>query len=152
MGSSGFGKTTLLNVISTIDDVTEGNILLSGTDITQISDSEIAQFRRENLGFIFQDYNLLDTLTIHENIALALTINRVDSNAIDQKVLENMEWEATVLMVTHDAFSASYCKRILFLKDGRIFNEIKKGEKQRQQFYNDILKALEMFGGGLNET
>lgn len=215
MGSSGSGKTTLLNVISTIDDVTEGCILLSGTDITQISDSEIARFRRENLGFIFQDYNLLDTLTLHENIALALTINRADSNAIDQKVIEiadklnikdiltkfpyevsggqqqraacaraiianpkliladeptgaldsksaqilletiatmNMEWKATVLMVTHDAFSASYCKRILFLKDGKIFKELKKGEKRRQQFYNDILEVLAMFGGGLNET
>lgn len=205
MGASGSGKTTLLNIISTIDDATEGEIFLSGKDICQIHDGEMARFRRENLGFIFQDYNLLDTLTIKENIALALAINKTKPHNIDKKVLElakklniedillkypyevsggqqqraacaralitnpkliladeptgaldsksaqtlletmvvmNEEWKATVLMVTHDAFSASYCKRILFLKDGKIFNELNKERKDCQQFYNDILEVL----------
>lgn len=210
MGASGSGKTTLLNVISTIDDVTEGSIFLSGRDITQISDDKLAEFRRKNLGFIFQDYNLLDTLTIHENIALALTINDTSQDLVDQKVLEvadalnigdilykfpyevsggqqqraacarafitnpkliladeptgaldsrssqilletitqmNLNWNATVLMVTHDAVSASYCKRILFLKDGKIIDELQKGKKSRQEFYNEILNVLAMYGG-----
>lgn len=214
MGASGSGKTTLLNVISTIDTVSGGHIYLDGKDITQINSKNIAKFRRENLGFIFQDFNLLDTLTIHENIALALTINKCDETKIDDKVLKiskqlgienildkypyevsggqkqrcacsraiinkpkliladeptgaldsksaqmllqtirhmNEELSATILMVTHDAFSASYAKRILFLKDGKIFNEIIKGEKSRKQFFNEILDVMTLLGGDLSD-
>lgn len=213
MGASGSGKTTLLNVISTIDTVTAGHIYYDDTDITEIEDRELAGFRRENLGFIFQDFNLLDTLTIEENISLALTINNAKANEIDSKVekiadqlgisqilkkfpyevsggqkqrcacaralinnpkliladeptgaldsksaqmlLESMNTMnqrlmATILMVTHDPFSASYCKRILFLKDGIIFNELVRGEKTRQQFYSEILDVLSLLGGGSN--
>ena len=88
MGASGSGKTTLLNCISTIDMVSAGHIYLNGTDVTEITEKQIAQFRRENLGFVFQDFNLLDTLTISENIALALTINRVPAGDIDGRVRE----------------------------------------------------------------
>jgi len=215
MGASGSGKTTLLNVISTIDTVTAGHIYYDDTDITEIEDRELAGFRRENLGFIFQDFNLLDTLTIEENISLALTINNAKANEIDSKVekiaeqlgisqilkkfpyevsggqkqrcacaralinnpkliladeptgaldsksaqmlLESMNTMnhrlmATILMVTHDPFSASYCKRILFLKDGKIFNELVRGEKTRQQFYSEILYVLSLLGGGSNHA
>ncbi|MCM1988361.1 ABC transporter ATP-binding protein [Oceanirhabdus seepicola] len=215
MGASGSGKTTLLNVISTIDTVTAGHIYYDDTDITEIEDRELAGFRRENLGFIFQDFNLLDTLTIEENISLALTINNAKANGIDSKVekiadqlgisqilkkfpyevsggqkqrcacaralinnpkliladeptgaldsksaqmlLESMNTMnqrlmATILMVTHDPFSASYCKRILFLKDGTIFNVLVRGEKTRQQFYSEILDVLSLLGGGSNHA
>lgn len=215
MGASGSGKTTLLNVISTIDTVTAGHIYYDDTDITEIADTKLSSFRRNNLGFIFQDFNLLDTLTIEENISLALTINNVKANEIDSKIekmaaqlgisqilkkfpyevsggqkqrcacaralinnpkliladeptgaldsksaqmlLESMNTMnqslmATILMVTHDPFSASYCKRILFLKDGRIFNELVRGEKTRQQFYSEILDVLSLLGGGSNHV
>ena len=215
MGASGSGKTTLLNVISTIDQVSAGHIYLNDTDITEITERDIAKFRRQNLGFIFQDFNLLDTLTLHENIALALTINKVDPDTIDEKVqtvalqlginellskfpyevsggqkqrcacaraivtkpqliladeptgaldsksaqmlLEtisdmNTKLGATILMVTHDAFAASYCNRILFLKDGTIFNELIKGEKSRKQFFNEILDVLALLGGDLSDV
>ncbi len=205
MGASGSGKTTLLNTISTIDTVTSGNIYLDGVDITTLAD-----FRRENLGFIFQDFNLLDTLTIEENIALSLIINHADILSVDKKVddiakklgiseildkfpyevsggqkqrcacaralinepkliladeptgaldskssrmlLETMDemnerLHATILMVTHDSFSASFCKRVIFIKDGKIFNEILKGEKTRKEFFNEILDVLTMLGG-----
>ncbi|MGH4124600.1 MAG: ABC transporter ATP-binding protein [Clostridium sp.] len=210
MGASGSGKTTLLNVISTIDTVTAGHIYYDDIDITEIADTKIASFRRGNLGFIFQDFNLLDTLTIEENISLALTINNVKANEIDNKIekianelgifkiLKKFPYEvsggekqrcacaralinnpkliladeptgaldsksaqmllesittmnqslmATILMVTHDPFSASYCTRILFLKDGRIFNELVRGEKNRHQFYSEILDVLSLLGG-----
>ncbi|MFD3157313.1 ABC transporter ATP-binding protein [Haloimpatiens sp. FM7330] len=213
MGPSGSGKTTLLNVISTIDTVTAGHIYYDDIDITEIADIKLARFRRKNLGFIFQDFNLLDTLTIEENISLALTINNAKANEIDSKVekiteelgisqilkkfpyevsggqkqrcacaralinnpkliladeptgaldsksaqmlLESMNTmnqslRATILMVTHDPFSASYCKRILFLKDGRIFNELVRGEKTRHQFYSEILEVLSLLGGDSN--
>lgn len=215
MGASGSGKTTLLNVISTIDNVSAGHIFIDDKDITEISDKNISKFRRENLGFIFQDFNLLDPLTVHENIALALTINKQDSKEIDnivnkiakqlgiqntlnkfpheisggekqrcacaraivtkpkliladeptgaldsksaQILLEtisnmNKNLNATILMVTHDAFSASYCKRILFLKDGKIFNELIKGEKTRKQFFNEILNVVTVLGGDLSDV
>lgn len=215
MGASGSGKTTLLNVISTIDHVSAGHIYLNDTDITEITERDIAKFRRQNLGFIFQDFNLLDTLTLHENIALALTINKVDPDAIDGKIrtvaaqlgisdilakfpyevsggqkqrcacaraivtqpqliladeptgaldsksaqmlLEtisdmNTKLGATILMVTHDAFAASYCNRILFLKDGTIFNELIKGEKSRRQFFNEILDVMALLGGDLSDV
>lgn len=210
MGASGSGKTTLLNCISTIDTVSAGHIYLAGKDITELKEKEIARFRRENLGFIFQDFNLLDTLTISENIALALTINRVAATQIDQRVqaiantlnitdiLEkypyqvsggqkqrcacaraiinnpkliladeptgaldshssqmllstiqslNQQLGATILMVTHDTFSASYTNRILFLRDGKIFMELLKGNDSRKQFYEKILYVLTTIGG-----
>lgn len=210
MGASGSGKTTLLNCISTIDTVTSGKILLVGEDITTIKEEEITAFRRDNLGFVFQDYNLLDTLTIEENIALPLTIKEMKPKEITRCVMEiagrlqiedilpkfpyqvsggqrqrcacaravvtrpklvladeptgsldsksafrllevmeelNQEMTATILMVTHDAFSASYANRILFLKDGKIFNEIWKGEKTRSRFYHEILDVLSLLGG-----
>ena len=210
MGASGSGKTTLLNTISTIDTVTSGNIYLDGIDITTLKEEELADFRRENLGFIFQDFNLLDTLTIEENIALSLIINHEDILKVDKKVddiakklgisdildkfpyevsggqkqrcacaralinepkliladeptgaldskssrmlLETMDemnerLHATILMVTHDSFSASFCKRVIFIKDGKIFNEILKGEKTRKEFFNEILDVLTMLGG-----
>lgn len=210
MGASGSGKSTLLNCISTIDRVTSGNIYVDNLDITEVKEDELALFRRKNLGFIFQDFNLLDTLTIEENIALSRIINKEDVEKIDEQVLEiaeklgikdilkkypyevsggqkqrcacaralinkpkliladeptgaldsknarllletleemNKNLHATILMVTHDAFSASFCKRILFLKDGRIFNEIHKGEKSRKEFYEEILDVLTLLGG-----
>ncbi|WP_027624591.1 ABC transporter ATP-binding protein [Clostridium lundense] len=215
MGASGSGKTTLLNCISTIDTPSAGHIFLDDVDITEIKEKEIAKFRRENLGFIFQDFNLLDTLTIHENIAFALTINHIASEKIDKQVLSvakqlgiesilnkfpyevsggqkqrcacaraiinspkllladeptgaldsrssqmlldilqsmNNELNATILMVTHDAFAASYTKRVLFLQDGHIFNEIIRGEKTRKQFFNEILDVLALLGGDLSNV
>lgn len=215
MGASGSGKTTLLNCISTIDTVSAGSILLEGRDITQLKPKELARFRRENLGFIFQDFNLLDTLTVGENIALALTINKVPPGQIDGQVQQmadalnigdilskfpyqisggqkqrcacaraiinnpkliladeptgaldshssqmllstiqsiNETMGATILMVTHDAFSASYANRIFFLQDGAIFMEILKGNDSRRTFFNKILDVLTMMGGGVNDV
>lgn len=211
MGVSGSGKTTLLNCISTIDMVSAGHICLNGRDVTEIKEKELARFRRENLGFIFQEFNLLDTLTISENIALALTINKAPAAQIDgcvRKMAEilniadildkypyqvsggqkqrcacaraminepkliladeptgaldshssqmllstiqgmNEKMGATILMVTHDAFTASYAKRILFLQDGKIFTEIWKGTDTRKVFFDKILNVLTMLGGG----
>ena len=210
MGASGSGKTTLLNCISTIDTVSAGHIFLDGTDITEINPKSLARFRRENLGFVFQDFNLLDTLTISENIALALAINKVPAGSVESRILDiagklnisdilnkypyqvsggqkqrcacaralinepkliladeptgaldskasrllletmseiNKKMQATILMVTHDPFSASFCERILFLKDGKIFNEIFRGEKSRKDFFNEILDILTLLGG-----
>ena len=215
MGASGSGKTTLLNCISTIDNVSSGHIYLENKDITKINDEDIAKFRRENLGFIFQDFNLLDTLTVEENIALILTINKVLQKDIDNKVFElalklgiddilnkypyqisggqrqrcavaraiinnpkliladeptgaldsksarqlldilkemNEKLKATILMVTHDPFCASYCNKILFLKDGRIFNKIEKGDKTQKEFYNNILDVLSLLGGDFRDV
>ena len=215
MGASGSGKTTLLNCISTIDTVSAGHICLDGADVTEIKEKELARFRRENLGFVFQDFNLLDTLTISENIALALTINKVPEPQIAGKVQEmaqslniidildkypyqvsggqkqrcacaraiinnpkliladeptgaldshssqmlldtmqsiNEQLGATILMVTHDAFSASYAGRILFLRDGRIFTEILKGKNSRKEFFEKILDVITMLGGGQSDV
>lgn len=215
MGPSGSGKTTLLNIISTIDEVSSGQIFIDGEDLTKVKPKEIAKFRRENLGFIFQDFNLLDTLTIHENIALALTINRHQKSEIDQKVnaiseelgiadiLHKYPYEvsggqkqrcacaralitnpklvladeptgaldsrsaqmliemisqlnqnlgATILMVTHDSFTASYCDRILFIKDGQIFTELIKGQMSRKQFFSQILDVVALLGGDLKDV
>ena len=209
-GVSGSGKTTLLNCISTIDTVSAGHILLDGKDITTISEDDISAFRRDNLGFVFQDFNLLDTLTLEENIALPLTIGKMPPKEITERINHiaqrlqisdtlkkfpfqvsggqkqrcafaramicnpklvmadeptgsldsnsarillqmmselNKETGATILMVTHDAFCASYADRILFLKDGKIFNEILKGEKTRDIFYHEILDVLSLLGG-----
>ena len=215
MGASGSGKTTLLNCISTIDTVSAGHIYLDGTDVTEINEKQIARFRRENLGFIFQDFNLLDTLTISENIALALTINKTPADEVEPRILEmakilnisdilnkypyqvsggqkqrcacaralinhpkliladeptgaldshssqmllstmqsiNDQLGATILMVTHDAFSASYASRILFLRDGEIFTELRKGSDSRAAFFEKILSVLTMIGGGQNDV
>ncbi len=215
MGASGSGKSTLLNVISTIDRVTAGHILVNGEDITKLKGNKLNKFRREELGFIFQDFNLLDTLTAYENIALALTIQKVNAREIDKRVnaiaeklgikeilkkypyqvsggqkqriasaraiitnpklvladeptgaldsksarqlLENFEFlnqkmSATILMVTHDAFTASYANRILFIKDGKIFNEIIKGNDTRKQFFEKIIEVQTLLGGDLNDV
>nr|WP_302689234.1 ABC transporter ATP-binding protein [uncultured Eubacterium sp.] len=215
MGASGSGKTTLLNCISTIDKVTAGHIYVAGQDITSLKSKELNKFRREELGFIFQDFNLLDTLTAYENIALALSIQnekykeinlkvkkvaydlgiedilnkypyemsggqkqRVASaraiindpkliladeptGALDSKssrmLLERFEslnnlLQATILMVTHDAFSASYSSRVIFIKDGKIFNEIVKGDRSRKEFFNEIINVVTMLGGDLNDA
>ena len=215
MGPSGSGKTTLLNVIATIDEVSSGHIYLNGKDLTEINKKEIARFRRENLGFIFQDFNLIDTLTIHENIALALTINKTNKNEIDGKVNSvakelgieeiltkypyevsggqkqrtacaralitnpkliladeptgaldsrsaqmliemisslNKDFKATILMVTHDSFTASYCDRILFIKDGKIFTELVRGNNTRKQFFNQILDVVALLGGDVRDV
>lgn len=209
MGASGSGKTTLLNMLSTIDSVTAGHIYYQDTDITELKPDRLAKFRKENLGFVFQDYNLLDTLTIGENIVLAMTLQNKGRKEIKKDSEEMMRllgiWEirdqfpyqvsggqkqrcacaralinhpkllladeptgaldsraaetlletfqklnetkrATIFMVTHDAFSASYCSRILFLKDGQIFHELIRGQKGRREFLNNILDVLSMTG------
>lgn len=211
MGASGSGKTTLLNLLSTIDSVTAGHIYYGSTDITELPEERLADFRKENLGFVFQDYNLLDTLTIEENIMLAMTLRGKGKKEIGEeceKMLEllgiadvrdqfpyqvsggqkqrcacaralinhprllladeptgaldsrssqtlletftemNRRLSATIFMVTHDAFSASYCSRILFLKDGRIFHELVRGEQGRREFLGQILDVLSLTGGG----
>ena len=202
MGASGSGKTTLLNCISTIDRVTAGHIIVNGEDITRLRGNKLNKFRREELGFIFQDFNLLDTLTAYENIALALTIQKVNPHEIERRVNEiarklditsilnkypyqvsggqkqriasaraiitnpkliladeptgaldsksakqllgtlvtlNENLNATILMVTHDAFTASYADRIIFIKDGKIFNELIKGNDTRKEFFEKII-------------
>ena len=215
MGASGSGKTTLLNCISTIDQATAGQIYVNGTDVTKMNEKSLARFRREQLGFIFQDFNLLDTLTGRDNIALALAIIGEKPKAIDRKVddvaaalgirdiidkypyemsggqrqriacaraivtrpsliladeptgaldsksagmfleslgMLNERMKATILMVTHDAYTASHCRRILFLKDGKIFHELMRGSKSRREFLNEILDVLALTGGELSDA
>ena len=215
MGASGSGKTTLLNCISTIDKVTAGKIIINNQDITKLKGNKLNKFRREELGFIFQDFNLLDTLTAYENIALALTIQKMSPKIIDRKVKEvaenlgitdilnkypyqvsggqkqriasaravitnpkmvladeptgaldsksarqlletfeylNEKLESTILMVTHDAFTASYANRIIFIKDGKIFNEIIKGNDTRKVFFERIINVQTILGGDLNNV
>ncbi|MGN1385629.1 MAG: ABC transporter ATP-binding protein [Bacillus sp. (in: firmicutes)] len=215
MGPSGSGKTTLLNCISTIDNVTTGQIHINGQDITKLKAGKLEKFRRDELGFIFQDFNLLDTLTAFENIAIALTIQgrkpaditklvndvaakleitevlnkfpyqmsggqkqRVASaraivtnpsliladeptGALDSKsarlLLDSIEklnddLQATILMVTHDAFTASYAHRILFIKDGKLFNELIRGNDTRKEFFNRIIEVVTLLGGDTNNV
>ena len=215
IGPSGSGKSTLLNCISTIDKVTSGHIYLKDVDITKLKGYKLTKFRRDALGFIFQDFNLLDTLTSFENIALALTIKRSNYKKIDDKVSEiasalgikdilnkypyelsggqkqrvacaraivtnpdliladeptgaldsksarmlldslnalNEKLNATILMVTHDSFTASYADRVIFIKDGKIFNEIVKGDNSRKVFFNSIMDVQTLLGGELNEV
>lgn len=210
MGASGSGKTTLLNCISTIDKVSSGHIYLDGMDITKLKGKELNKFRREQLGFIFQDFNLLDTLTAYENIALALSIQNVPASKIAAKVekvavqldisdvldkypyqmsggqkqrvasaraiitdpkliladeptgaldsksarllLErfrylNSEFNAAILMVTHDSFTASYASRIIFIKDGKVFHELVKGSDTRKEFFDKIIDVITLLGG-----
>ena len=210
MGASGSGKSTLLNCVSTIDTVTSGNVVINGADVTRMKHAKLTRFRREQLGFIFQDSNLLDTLTARENIALPLTIARVPAKetlarveqvaqrldiagvldkypyqmsggqqqrvaaaralvtdpaiiladeptgALDSKnarlLLESIEamnrqYQATVLMVTHDSFAASYTNRVLFIRDGRIFTELRRGDSPRREFFDRIMEVFAMMGG-----
>lgn len=215
MGASGSGKTTLLNVISTIDRVTAGHIYINGEDITELRGEDLNRFRREELGFIFQDFNLLDSLTAYENIALALSIQNVNANEISDRIdrvarelnikdtlqkfpyqlsggqkqriasaraivanpklvladeptgaldskssrmlLEqfgslNEKFHTTILMVTHDAFAASYASRVIFIKDGKIFNELHRGNDDRKKFFNSIIDVITLLGGDLNDA
>ncbi len=215
MGASGSGKTTLLNLISTIDKVTSGHIYVGGEDITKFKSNHLSKFRREELGFIFQDFNLLDTLTAYENIALALSIQNIRAKTIDQKIKKvakaldiqnildkypyqmsggqkqrvasaraiitdpklvladeptgaldsksskmllerfhylNEELKATILMVTHDAFTTSYATRVIFIKDGKIFSEIHRGDDTRREFFDKIIDVVTMLGGDLNDA
>ena len=210
MGASGSGKSTLLNCVSTIDSATSGSVVVNGADVTRMKAAKLAKFRRERLGFIFQDSNLLDTLTARENIALPLTIARVPARevavrvedvemrlnisavldkypyqmsggqqqrvaaaralvtdpalimadeptgALDSKnarlLLEsfetmNRQYQATVLMVTHDSFAASYTNRVLFIRDGKIFTEMRRGDSPRRAFFDRIMEVVAMMGG-----
>lgn len=210
MGASGSGKSTLLNCVSTIDTVTSGSVVINGANITRLKHDKLTRFRREQLGFIFQDSNLLDTLTARENVALPLTIARVPAKetlarveqvaqrldiagvldkypyqmsggqqqrvaaaralvtdpaiiladeptgALDSKnarlLLESIEamnrqYQATVLMVTHDSFAASYTNRVLFIRDGRIFTELRRGDSGRREFFDRIMEVVAMMGG-----
>lgn len=214
MGASGSGKTTLLNCISTIDSVTSGHIYVEGKDITSLHGGQLSEFRGQKLGFIFQDFNLLDTLTAGENISLALSIAGIKPVQIQKRVRQvaealsisdvlskypyqmsggqqqrvaaaramvtdpaivladeptgaldshssrmlltmltelNERLCATILMVTHDAFSASYCHRILFIKDGKIFNELNRGNDSRKDFFSKILEVVSVLGGEQND-
>ena len=210
MGASGSGKSTLLNCVSTIDTATSGHVLVRGADVTAMRGSDLARFRREQLGFIFQDSNLLDTLTARENVALPLTIARAASGetlarveqiarrlgidevldkypyqlsggqqqrvaaaralvtrpavimadeptgALDSKnarlLLESMQSlnegaRATILMVTHDSFAASYTQRVLFIRDGRIFTELRRGASSRREVFDRIMEVVAVMGG-----
>ncbi|WP_430742435.1 ABC transporter ATP-binding protein [Bacillus atrophaeus] len=213
MGPSGSGKTTLLNLLATIDKPTQGEMMINGIQPKTLKDQELALFRRRELGFVFQDFNLLDTLTIRENILLPLALDNVKlsemenlldeladtlqiKHILDHRTYEvsggqqqraacaraiihnpaliladeptgnldsksakqvmntlaqlNEEKEATILLVTHDATAASFCKRIVFIKDGRFFSEIRRGTNQ-QVFYQSILDTLSVLGGDFHE-
>ena len=215
MGPSGSGKTTLLNCVSTIDQPTSGSIVIDGKELTRLRGKELARFRRERLGFIFQDCNLLDTLTAYENIALSLSIIRAPAQRIDKRVREmadllgiadclnkypyqmsggqqqrcaaaramvtrpalvladeptgaldskssqllldrldelNQELGATILMVTHDAFTASCCRRVVFLRDGRLFLELHRGNDSRRTFFQKIIRVVTEMGGGMADV
>lgn len=213
MGPSGSGKSTLLNVISTIDTPTSGTVKIGGKSIINLDEDELSDFRRKRLGFIFQDYNLLDTLSLKENIMLPLSLAKTAPAIIDKKVkkissilgidkiinkspyevsggqrqraaaaraiitepeliladeptgaldsksstelLENLSQlnknnNATIVMVTHDAFSASYCNRIIFIKDGLLNCELERSGS-RKDFYTEILETLSTMGGASND-
>lgn len=213
MGPSGAGKTTLLNIISTIDNPTSGNVTIGGDDITKMNEDKLSSFRRKKLGFVFQDYNLLNTLTIKENIVLPLALSKVGAKEIEHEVAKisdkfgisdtlnkypyqvsggqkqraaiaraiitkpalvladeptgaldskssaeilqtlsdlNENDKATIMLVTHDAFAASYCKRILFIKDGVLFTELRKGNS-RKEFFQKILDVLSTLGNTVTD-
>ena len=215
MGPSGSGKTTLLNCVSTIDRPSAGSIVIDGKELTRLKGKELARFRRERLGFIFQDCNLLDTLTTYENIALSLSIIRLPAHKIDKRVREmadflgiadcldkypyqmsggqqqrcaaaramvthpalvladeptgaldskssqllldrldelNAELGATILMVTHDAFTASCCRRVVFLRDGRLFLELHRENDSRKAFFKKIIQVVTEMGGGMADV
>ncbi len=215
MGASGSGKTTLLNCIGTIDQVSAGKIEIGSTDITGLKSGELTRFRRDKLGFIFQDFNLMDTLTAYENIALSLSIKKVPAKEMEPKILEiagqleiedvlekypyqmsggqkqrvaaaralvtepelvladeptgaldsksakmllerlsylNLSKKATILMVTHDSFTASYSGRILFLKDGKLFHEIRRENNSRKEFFDRIIEVVTQLGGDQSDA
>ena len=215
MGASGSGKTTLLNCISTIDRVTAGHIYLEGKDITKLKGKSLNQFRREKLGFIFQDFNLLDTLTAYENISLAMSIHGISVKEMDAKIQKvanqlgiedvlkkypyqmsggqkqrvasaraiitnprliladeptgaldsksskmlverftylNEEYKATIMMVTHDSFSASYAGRVIFIRDGKIYHEIVRGDDSRKEFFSKIIDVMTLLGGDVSDA
>lgn len=204
MGASGSGKTTLLNCISTIDSITSGEVYLDNKNMRNLKSKDLSAFRRKKIGFIFQDYNLIDTLTIFENIALALSINGVKEKEIKERVISiskklqidsvlqkypyeisggqkqrcacaraivnepvliladeptgaldsisskklmellsymNSDLNETIIMVTHDPVCASYAKRVIFLKDGSIYQELRDDKKPLQ--YNAIVQTIE---------
>lgn len=214
MGASGSGKTTLLNVLSSIDRVSDGTIQIEGKEMTQMKEKQLAEFRKHHLGFIFQDYNLLDTLTVKENILLPLSIQNISKKEAEQKfqtlanelgILDlkdkypneisggqkqrtsaarafvhdpsiifadeptgaldsksasdllnklselNEKRQATILMVTHDPVAASFCSRVIFIKDGQIYTELYKGDQDRQTFFKDIMKTQGVLGGVQDE-
>lgn len=215
MGPSGSGKTTLLNCVATIDRPTSGSIVIDGKELTGLTGRELSRFRRERLGFIFQDCNLLDTLTAFENIALSLSIVRAPAGEIEGRVKEmanllgisdcldkypyqmsggqqqrcaaaramvtrpalvladeptgaldsrsskllldrleelNREMGATILMVTHDAFTASCCRRVVFLRDGRIFLELRREGEDRRAFFRKIIRVVSEMGGEMADV
>ncbi|WP_211748029.1 ABC transporter ATP-binding protein [Paenibacillus sp. Marseille-Q4541] len=210
MGASGSGKTTLLNVLSSIDRVSQGTIEIEGKEFTGMKEKQLAEFRKHHLGFIFQEYNLLDTLTVRENVLLPLSIKKVSKKEANEKFKEiatelgiyelmdkypgeisggqkqrtsaarafvhdpsiifadeptgaldsksasdllnklsdmNEKLQSTIVMVTHDPVAASYCSRVIFIKDGQIYTELNKGEESRQAFFNDIIKTQGVLGG-----
>ncbi len=214
MGASGSGKTTLLNVLSSIDRVSAGEIKIEGKELTGLKDKQLAQFRKQHLGFIFQDYNLLDTLTVKENILLPLSITKTPKKEADEKftavanelgIFEikdkypneisggqkqrtsaarafihepsiifadeptgaldskaasdllnklsdlNQQRKATIIMVTHDPVAASFCSRVIFIKDGQIYSQLNKGDQSRQAFFKDIMKTQSVLGGVQHE-
>lgn len=215
MGPSGAGKTTLLHLLATIDTPTAGDIMIDGANIVNLDEEKLAAFRRDKLGFLFQDYNLLDTLTVRENILLPLALARTGVRELEARVLEAAERfgiagildkypyqvsggqkqrtaaaraiiakpsliladeptgaldsksatdlleclkdlneydRATILMVTHDAFAASYCSRVLFIKDGKLFTELVKGGASRKVFFKKVLDVLSVLGGGASDV
>jgi bacitracin transport system ATP-binding protein len=210
MGASGSGKTTLLNVLSSIDHVSNGEIKIEGTAITRMKEKQLAEFRKNHLGFIFQEYNLLDTLTVKENILLPLSISKTPRKVANEKfetvaaelgILElkdkypneisggqkqrtsaarafihepsiifadeptgaldsksasdllnklsdlNQKRKSTIVMVTHDPVAASYCSRVIFIKDGQMYTQLNKGTESRQSFYKDIMKTQGVLNG-----
>ncbi|GLI82992.1 bacitracin export ATP-binding protein BceA [Rossellomorea marisflavi] len=214
MGASGSGKTTLLNVLSSIDNVTEGSIKIEGNEMTRMKEKQLAEFRKNHLGFIFQDYNLLDTLTVKENIMLPLSITKTPRKVADQKFSAlasqlginelknkypnqisggqkqrtsaarafihdpsiifadeptgaldsksasdllnklsdlNEKLKSTIVMVTHDPVAASYCSRVIFIKDGQIYTQLNKGHQERQAFFQDIMKTQGLLSGVQHE-
>lgn len=210
MGPSGSGKTTLLNVLSSIDRVSQGTIDIEGKEFTGMKEKQLAEFRKHHLGFIFQEYNLLDTLTVKENVLLPLSITSIPKQEVHQKFEQiarelgiyelkdkypseisggqkqrtsaarafvhepsiifadeptgaldsksasdllgklsdmNSARKATIIMVTHDPVAASYCSRVIFIRDGQIYTQLNKGDESRQSFFNDIIKTQGVLGG-----
>lgn len=161
MGESGSGKTTLLNILASLDKPSSGQVLLNGRNIVDIKEKEISAFRRDNLGFVFQDFNLLDTFSIQDNIFLPLVLSgkkydemsrALDSKATDQllRLFEQINHDGqTILMVTHSTKAASHAKRVMFIKDGEVFHQIYRGEMDEEDMYakiSDTLKLLQKGG------
>lgn len=215
MGPSGSGKTTLLNCVATIDTVTSGHILVGSRDITALRSRQLSRFRRDDLGFVFQDSNLLDTLTGFENVALALTIKGTPAMEVQRRVADvaaalgvgevlgkypsqmsggqkqrvaaaraivadpkliladeptgaldsrsatvmletldllNKSLNATIMMVTHDSYAASFAQRILFIKDGAVFSELRRGDLARAEFFSRIMEVVSLLGGDVRDA